>query len=102
MSVAAGLVADRLLGEPPRSVHPVVAFGRVMRALEAWLWRDGRATGVGYTAAGTALGTAAGWLVGTTAGATAVAAGGEALACAAAAVGDAVESQLTRIGVVTA
>lgn len=90
-ATAVGLVGDRLVGEPPAAVHPVVAFGRVMRALEAWLWRDGRATGVGYTAAGTALGTAAGWLVGTTAGATAVAAGGEALACAAAAVGDAVE-----------
>ena len=90
-ATAVGLVGDRLVGEPPAAVHPVVAFGRVMRALEAWLWRDGRATGIGYTAAGTALGTAAGWLVGTTAGATAVAAGGEALACAAAAVGDAVE-----------
>ena len=38
--VATGLVADRLFGEPPAAVHPVVAFGRVMRVVERRLYRD--------------------------------------------------------------
>ena len=80
-----------MVGEPPAAVHPVVWFGKVMRSLEGSLWRDARAPGVAYAAAGTALGMAAGGLVGTAAGATAVAVGGRALARAAMAVGDALD-----------
>ncbi|HEX2273466.1 MAG TPA: adenosylcobinamide-phosphate synthase CbiB [Acidimicrobiales bacterium] len=84
-------MADRLVGEPPAVVHPVVAFGRVMRFVELRLWRDARGPGAVYAAAGTALGAGAGWVVGATAGATTVAVGGRALARAALAVGDAVD-----------
>ncbi|MCU1378543.1 MAG: CobD/Cbib protein, partial [Acidimicrobiales bacterium] len=34
MSVAAGILADRVLGEPPTAVHPVAAFGAAMGAVE--------------------------------------------------------------------
>jgi len=39
VSVAVGLLADRLLGEPPDAVHPVAAFGRTMAAVERRLHR---------------------------------------------------------------
>ncbi|HEX2041071.1 MAG TPA: adenosylcobinamide-phosphate synthase CbiB [Acidimicrobiales bacterium] len=91
LATAVGLVVDRFVAEPPAAVHPVVAFGRVMRHVEVQLWRDARGPGATYAAAGTALGAAAGWLAGTTAGATTVAAGGGALARAATAVGDAID-----------
>jgi adenosylcobinamide-phosphate synthase len=89
LAVAVGLVADRLLGEPPAAAHPVAHFGRVMTALERRLrpgapgdstpvdtvsdgrpagpadtWRDGRPAGVGYAAAGVGLGWAAGYALG--------------------------------------
>lgn len=60
VSVAAGLLADRLLGEPPAAVHPVAAFGRTMAALEQRLHRDSRPAGVVHAAAGVALGALAG------------------------------------------
>ena len=50
-----GLVADRLLGDPRRG-HPVALFGSAMLALEARIWRDDRAAGVGYAVVGAALG----------------------------------------------
>jgi len=34
VSVAAGLLADRVLGEPPTSIHPVAVFGRTMTSVE--------------------------------------------------------------------
>jgi len=34
LAVAAGLVVDRLVGEPSAPLHPVVWFGRVMRRVE--------------------------------------------------------------------
>jgi len=40
LAVAAGLVLDRLLGEPPATVHPVAAFGRTMERIEQALWAD--------------------------------------------------------------
>ena len=85
--VAAGLVADRVLGEPPAPVHPVVAFGRVMRRVERSLYRDRRAAGVAHCVVGAGLGVAAGGLLGTTAVATWVAVAGRALGEAATAVG---------------
>ncbi|WP_037804308.1 cobalamin biosynthesis protein [Streptomyces sp. NRRL F-5135] len=46
---AAGLVADRLLGDPRRG-HPVAAFGRAAGAVERVLWRDHRGWGALHTA----------------------------------------------------
>jgi adenosylcobinamide-phosphate synthase len=100
LAAGAGLVADRLLGEPPGAVHPVAAFGRTMLALERRLrtesqfrsdtgsgahrrapiakpraqsWRDGRGAGAGYALAGVGLGWAAGFGLGPSFPAAAVA-----------------------------
>ncbi|MFE2526443.1 cobalamin biosynthesis protein [Streptomyces sp. NPDC059382] len=43
--VTAGLIGDRILGDPRRG-HPVAAFGRAAASLERALWRDDRARGV--------------------------------------------------------
>ena len=85
-AAAAGLLADRALGEPPAAAHPVAAFGVVMRALERRLWRDARVPGVAYAATGLAAGTAGGWLLRSTAPATTLATAGRALGRAAVAV----------------
>jgi adenosylcobinamide-phosphate synthase len=100
LAAGAGLVADRLLGEPPGALHPVAAFGRTMLALERRLrtesqfrsdtgsgthrrapiakpraqsWRDGRGAGAGYALAGVGLGWAAGFGLGPSFPAAAVA-----------------------------
>ena len=44
-----GLAADGLLGDP-RHGHPVAVFGRVAGRLERALYRDGKASGLVYTA----------------------------------------------------
>jgi len=59
-AVAAGVLADWALGEPPAKLHPVAAYGAMMEALEAGLWRDSRLAGVAYSAVGVAVGAAAG------------------------------------------
>ena len=64
LAAAAGLVADRLAGEPPAAAHPVAAFGRAMTRLEASLWRDSRIAGAAYAASGLALGLSAGVALG--------------------------------------
>ncbi len=56
LGVALGLLADRALGEPPNSVHPVAGFGAAMGAVESAVWADSRRAGVAYTALGTGLG----------------------------------------------
>jgi adenosylcobinamide-phosphate synthase len=60
--LAAGLVADRLLGDPRRG-HPVAAFGAVAARTERSLYADSRATGAAHAAllvgAAGALGAAA-------------------------------------------
>ena len=91
-AAAVGVLGDRLVGEPPDGVHPLVGFGRVMRSVEAAVWRDARWPGVAYAAAGVGLGAGAGALAGTTAGATTLAVGGRALGRAATAVGHALAS----------
>ncbi|AXE25856.1 cobalamin biosynthesis protein [Streptomyces globosus] len=45
----AGLIADRILGDPRRG-HPVAAFGRAAAAVERALWRDRRSAGVAHAA----------------------------------------------------
>jgi adenosylcobinamide-phosphate synthase len=88
---AAGLMADRLLGEPPPALHPVAAFGSAMRGVEGRLWRDARGPGVAYAAAGLAGGAAAGWLLRSTAAATTLATAGRGLARAATDVAEALD-----------
>jgi len=91
-AVAVGLVADRILGEPPAAVHPVRGFGRLMRAVEAWIYRDSRAAGAAHTAIGVTAGAAAGATVRSTAVATWLAVGGSALWLAAEDVAAALEA----------
>ncbi|MBA2695312.1 MAG: CobD/CbiB family cobalamin biosynthesis protein [Ornithinimicrobium sp.] len=56
LGVAAGLLLDRLLGEPPASLHPVAWFGRVMTRWESVVYADRRGPGVAYAVSGVALG----------------------------------------------
>jgi adenosylcobinamide-phosphate synthase len=88
--VAAGLLADRWLGEPPDDLHPLRAFGAVMRAFERRCWRDTRWAGAAHAAAGVALGVTAGRALGTAAS-TWLAVGGRALWEAAGSVADALD-----------
>ena len=97
LGTAAGLLVDRLVGEPPAVVHPVARFGQAMAWLDRRWWRDERGRGVAYAAAG--MGSAAGIgslldgaldPVAATALATAVSVSGRALGDAASTVGDAV------------
>ncbi len=68
LAAVMGLVVDRLVGEPPARLHPVAWFGRVMRAVERRLWRDGHAAGTVHAAIGLGLGVGAGWALEATAG----------------------------------
>ena len=78
LATAAGLVLDRLTGEPPADVHPVAGFGRAMERVEQALWADRRLNGAVYALSGAVMGAAAGSAAGSTAVATwAVAAGRE-------------------------
>lgn len=63
-AVAAGLAADRLLGEPPASVHPVAVFGRAMEAAERKLYSDRRSAGVVYAGLGVIGAAAVGSMIG--------------------------------------
>jgi adenosylcobinamide-phosphate synthase len=77
-AAAAGLVADRLLGEPPPSLHPVAWLGRGLRRVEGRWWRDSRLAGAGHAALGVICGLAGGWVLRRSTGpvpATAVATG---------------------------
>jgi adenosylcobinamide-phosphate synthase len=76
---AVGLVADRLVGEPPGAVHPVAGFGRVMERIEHRVYADRRVPGVAYAVAGALLGLAAGRAVGRTSVAVALASAGRML-----------------------
>jgi adenosylcobinamide-phosphate synthase len=60
LAAAVAVLADELIGEPPATVHPVAAFGRLMTALEVRIHGDTRRAGVVYLGAGVALATAAG------------------------------------------
>lgn len=61
-AVAAGLLADRLLGEPPAWAHPVSHFGSLMQSVEQLLYRDRRSAGVLYTVWGAAGAASAAWV----------------------------------------
>ena len=87
-----GLLADRAFGEPPDAVHPVVAFGTAMVAVERRVYRDNRWAGVAHAAVGVALGVAAGRLVRSRAVATYLAVAGRMLGATACEIGDALEA----------
>jgi adenosylcobinamide-phosphate synthase len=92
VSVAVGLLADRVLGEPPAAVHPVAAFGTAMSAVERRLHRDSRLAGTLHAAIGLTAGLLAGRVVRSTAVATTVAVAGRMLLRTATEIGDAVEA----------
>lgn len=79
LMVAAGLLIDRVLGEPPTAWHPVAWFGTLMTHLEQRGYRDGRAAGIRYAAAGVSLGLGAGFVLRSTATAVAVCVAGREL-----------------------
>jgi adenosylcobinamide-phosphate synthase len=83
LGAAAGVMADRLLGEPPTVAHPVARFGTVMRGVEGQLYRDARDAGAAHAAVGIGLALAAGAALGSPAAAAYVAVAGRALAGAA-------------------
>ncbi|MYV45700.1 cobalamin biosynthesis protein [Streptomyces sp. SID2888] len=99
----AGILGDRLLGDPRRG-HPVAAFGRAAGAVEHLLWRDHRGWGALHTAvcvggavslaalAGSALRASRTASVALTAAATWAVVGGTSLTREARAVGHALES----------
>ena len=87
LGAAAGLVLDRLLPEPPGTLHPVALFGIMMTGLERRIHRDARSAGVVHAVAGLALGLGVGAAVRSTALATSSAVAGRALAVAAGDVG---------------
>jgi adenosylcobinamide-phosphate synthase len=86
---ALGLLADRLLGEPPAELHPVARFGAVMQRVERARYADSRSAGVTYAAAGLAIGITGGALLRTPARAVTLTASGRELRAAAAEVQDA-------------
>jgi adenosylcobinamide-phosphate synthase len=86
LGAAAGVLLDRLVGEPPVSPHPVVLLGRALDATERALYRDRRAAGVLHAASGVAMGAGAGTVLSSTALATYVAVAGRGLRDAARAV----------------
>jgi adenosylcobinamide-phosphate synthase len=96
LAVAAGLVFDRLAGEPPVQPHPVAAFGRVMRKVEDVIYADSRSAGALHLGSGLAVATVTGMVFGSTALATAlttyVAVAGQALGAAAMEVAAALEA----------
>jgi adenosylcobinamide-phosphate synthase len=60
VAAGAGVLADAVAGEPPASVHPVSAFGRLMIAVEDVTYRDDRTAGVIHLAVGAAVALTAG------------------------------------------
>ncbi|MFT7601504.1 MAG: adenosylcobinamide-phosphate synthase [Acidimicrobiales bacterium] len=92
LGAAAGLVADRLLGDPPNQAHPVAWFGKAMQLTETALWADRRAPGIAHAAVGIGLGSGAGHVVRSTAVMVAVTVSGRQLRQTAERIGQAVES----------
>jgi adenosylcobinamide-phosphate synthase len=91
LAAAAGILADRVLGEPPARVHPVRAFGNVMIGVERVVYADARANGVVHAALGTVLGVGSGFVV-DPAVATYVAVAGRELEAVASSIGDALRT----------
>lgn len=77
--MAAALLIDELVGEPPNRWHPVAWFGTAMMAVEQRMWADRRAPGVLHTAIGLGLGAGAGRAVRSTTAVLTVAVAGREL-----------------------
>jgi adenosylcobinamide-phosphate synthase len=58
--VGTGVALDVFLGEPPARLHPVAAFGKVMRKVESRCWRDERWPGAGHSATGLVIASSTG------------------------------------------
>lgn len=91
MAAAAGLLLDRLLGEPPSALHPVGWFGRVMTLAERVGYRDTRSAGAAHAILGIALGITSGVALRSTMAATALAVAGRSLGDIAMEIGTALE-----------
>ncbi len=91
LGTAAGLLADRVLGEPPDVVHPVAAFGRLMTRAEDLVYRDDRLVGAAYAISGVATAFVAGAAAGSTELAVGVSASGRMLRTTARDVADALD-----------
>lgn len=61
--VAAGLLLDRVVPEPPDRWHPVAWFGRGMSAAERRCWTDRESAGIAYAALGVGLAAGVGALL---------------------------------------
>ncbi|MYG94919.1 MAG: cobalamin biosynthesis protein CobD [Acidimicrobiia bacterium] len=79
LGAAAGLLIDRVVGEPPASAHPIAEFGKAMKHIEQALWANRRLAGIAYATIGVTIGAAGGWLMKSTATAVAVTAAGHEL-----------------------
>jgi adenosylcobinamide-phosphate synthase len=85
LGAALGLMADRVLGEPPvpDRLHPVALFGTTAAGLERWLYADDRLRGAVYTGLNAAIAAGAGAVVGSPAAAAYLATSGRGLHVAA-------------------
>ena len=83
LAAAAGVVLDRLIGEPPVGPHPVAVFGSAMTTVERRIYRPRYAEGVVHAAAGLGIGAVAGRALGSTFLASYLAVAGRGLADAA-------------------
>ncbi|HEX4218405.1 MAG TPA: adenosylcobinamide-phosphate synthase CbiB [Acidimicrobiales bacterium] len=89
LGTAAGLVIDRLAGEPPAALHPVARFGQGMAWLDRRWWRDDRGRGVAYATVGLGAAGALGFLLDGSLPATAATATATAMSVAGRALGEA-------------
>ena len=83
---AIGLLADRVLGEPPARSHPVAGLGSLLTSVERGIYRDSPGRGAVYAAGGVAVGVTAGAVAGSTAVAVAIGTAGRMLRREAAAI----------------
>lgn len=90
--VAVGLMADRIVGDPPNPSHPVAWFGTLMGWVESGVWADKRTHGISYAAVGVIVGAASGRAVRSTAAMVALTASGRQLRRTAQQIGEVVES----------
>jgi adenosylcobinamide-phosphate synthase len=83
LAAALGILADRVIGEPPTRPHPVAVLGSLLIGVERVLYADRRSAGIAHAGLGVALGVGAGAALRSTAIATYLAVAGRALGDAA-------------------
>ena len=91
LGATAGLLADRVLPEPPNTFHPVAWFGTAMQRVENEVWDDTRSAGMAYAVAGIGIGAAAGMLLRSPALAVALTAAGSELRSIGARIGNSID-----------